>query len=57
MMLLGGEHVGMELRIARGMWPHPPLRLADLVARIARELEHARWFPRPWEPAQEEVIG
>ena len=53
MTLLRGEHVAMDLRIERGMWPHAPLRLADLVARIAQELEPARWFPRPWAPAQE----
>jgi hypothetical protein len=52
MMLLRGEHVSMELRLDRGAWPHDPLRLEDLVARIVQALEHERLFPRVWQPAR-----
>jgi len=52
-MLVRGEHVGMELRVSRGMWPHEPLRLADLVAAIVAILACEPWFPRKWEPAAE----
>ena len=41
----------MPERIERGLWPHPPLKLSDVVRHLARVLESERWFPREWRPA------
>ena len=49
--LLRGEHLNMPERIKRGLWPHPPLKLSDLVAHLSRILESEKWFPREWKPA------
>jgi hypothetical protein len=50
--LISGAHFSMEERIRQGAWPHPPLRLRDLVAHLARVLESRDWFPRAWHPAE-----
>jgi hypothetical protein len=50
-ILLRGGHLSMEDRIARGIWPHPPVKMSALVATIAEVLEREKWFPRRWEPA------
>ena len=42
----------MPERLARGIWPHPPLELSQLVALIADCLAEEEWFPRCWEPAK-----
>jgi hypothetical protein len=58
-MLLPGEHVNMPGRIGRGLWPHPPLSLSEVLAHLTRLLHEHRWFPREWqlrregEPVQE----
>jgi hypothetical protein len=49
--LLRGGHLSMEERLARGIWPHPPLKMSALVATIAEVLEQEEWFPHRWEPA------
>jgi hypothetical protein len=49
--LLRGGHLNMPERVERGMWPHPPLKLSDVVRRLASVLESERWFPREWKPA------
>jgi len=41
----------MSERIERGLWPHPPIKLADVVRHLARVLEAEKWFPREWKPA------
>jgi hypothetical protein len=50
--LLRGDHIGMPERLARGIWPHPPLAVSQLVTLITDCLAEEEWFPRPWEPAQ-----
>ncbi len=49
--LLRGGHLSLPERTERGLWPHPPLRLAVLEQALAKIIEAGRWFPRPWEPA------
>src|SRR5260370_9969981 len=49
--LLRGEHLNMPDRIELGVWPHPPLKLSDLVTLLAKVLESEKWFPRDWKPA------
>ena len=49
--LLRGGHLSVEERLARGIWPHPPLEMSALVETIAEVLEKEEWFPRRWEPA------
>ena len=44
--LLAGRHINMSERIARGAWPHEPLRFADLVAHLAGVISRQDWFPR-----------
>jgi len=50
--LLRGGHLGMPERLARGIWPHPPLEMSQLVALITECLTEEEWFPRPWQPPQ-----
>jgi len=48
--LLRGGHLTLEERTARGLWPHPPLRLRALARVAARRVREEGCFPRPWEP-------
>ena len=52
-MLLRGEHVSMPERIARGVWPHPPLTSSEILAHLTKLLHQRRWFPREWQPHRE----
>jgi len=49
--LLRGGRISPSERVERGLWPHPPLKLAEVVSVLSRVLESETWFPRPWEPA------
>jgi hypothetical protein len=49
--LLRGGHVDMEERISLGAWPHPPLKLDELIDVVASLIDRDAVFPRPWEPA------
>ena len=49
--LLGAGRLSMSDRIERGLWPHPPLKLSELVRHLSGVIESEKWFPRPWEPA------
>src|SRR6266851_437996 len=57
--LLRGGHYNVPERIARGIWPHPPLQFDALVQHLAQIIETKRWFPyepkqhRPGEPVDE----
>ena len=46
--LLRGEHLNMEQRAELGVWPHPPLRYADVLRHLAELLATEASFPRPW---------
>jgi hypothetical protein len=48
--LLRGEHINMPERIARGMWPHPPLSFSEVLDHLIRLLNQHNWFPREWKP-------
>jgi hypothetical protein len=50
--LLRGGHIGMEERLRRDAWPHPPLRMEDCVRCITDALRRDRWFPREWRAAR-----
>jgi len=50
-LLLRGEHVDMSERIKRGIWPHAPIKLAEVINHLARVIESEKWFPREWKPA------
>src|SRR5260370_24092395 len=53
LFLLKGGHLNMADRIARGLWPHPPLMLDAVTDYLAGVLESGEaWFPRPFEPAR-----
>ncbi|MGA9391990.1 MAG: hypothetical protein WBV69_16285 [Candidatus Sulfotelmatobacter sp.] len=49
-MLLRGEHLSLPDRIARGSWPHPPLRFSQVLAHLTKLLDQHKWFPREWKP-------
>jgi hypothetical protein len=50
--LLKVGHINMPDRIARGLWPHPPVTLGAVTEYLAGVLESGEpWFPRQWEPA------
>ena len=46
--LLRGGHYNVPDRIARGIWPHDPLKMVDLVAHIVSALDRDQWFPYEW---------
>jgi len=48
--LLRGGHYNVPDRIARGIWPHAPLKMASMVEHIVSALKTDRWFPREWVP-------
>jgi hypothetical protein len=48
--LLRGGHIGLADRVARGLWPHPPLRFRELARHVARVVRREGSFPRPWRP-------
>jgi hypothetical protein len=50
--LLYGGHINMPDREARGLWPHPPLRLEHVLDHIEGIVEQNEWFPRQWYPHQ-----
>jgi hypothetical protein len=52
-ILLRSAHISMPERIARGPWPHPPLRFSEVLAHLTKLLEEHRWFPREWQPHRE----
>ena len=52
-MLLRGEHINMPDRIARGLWPHPPLRFSQVLAQLTSLLDQHEWFPWAWKPHRE----
>ena len=41
----------MPDRISRGLWPHPPLKFADVLDHLATILESGQWFPCEWRAA------
>ena len=47
--LLAGGRISMEDRIAKGLWPHPPLSMRMLAAHIARRVRRDGYVPRPWQ--------
>jgi hypothetical protein len=40
----------MSQRVARGIWPHPPLKFSYLVNHLAEVIKEEKWFPVEWEP-------
>jgi hypothetical protein len=49
--LLRGGHLNMTERTERGLWPHPPLKLSEIVRHLAKILQSEKSFPREWIPA------
>jgi hypothetical protein len=48
-MLLRGERVNMPDRLARGLWPHPPLKFSEILTHLTKLLARNKWFPREWQ--------
>jgi hypothetical protein len=48
--LLRGGHYNVPERIARGIWPHPPLQFETLVEHLAQLIRKERWFPYERKP-------
>jgi hypothetical protein len=51
--LLRGGHISMTDRVARGLWPHAPLRFSEILAHLTRLLNQHTWFPYEWRPHRE----
>jgi len=47
---LRGGHISIPDRIERGLWPHPPMKLPDVVTHLAGILMDEHWFPCEWHP-------
>ena len=43
--LLAGGHYNVPDRIARGIWPHPPLNFEMLVDHLTQIIVERDWFP------------
>lgn len=50
--ILSGHHFNMIERRDRGIWPHPPIPLQEIVQHLVALLETREWFPPPLVPAQ-----
>jgi hypothetical protein len=46
--LLKGGRLNMEERKERGIWPHPPLLLQNIVDELFNYLQTHKWFPHEW---------
>jgi hypothetical protein len=56
--LLSGGHYSVPERVARGIWPHPPLLFEDLVEHLAQVIQTRRWFPHEHKPhVPSEIVG
>ena len=47
-LLSQGQHINMPDRLARGLWPHPPMHFCDLEQHLAGILRCGTSFPRLW---------
>jgi len=45
-----GGHISMPDRISRGLWPRPPLKIADIIRHFVQVIESEKWFPHAWKP-------
>jgi hypothetical protein len=43
----------MPDRVARGLWPHPPLKFEEVLAHLTGLLEQHEWFPREYHAHRE----
>lgn len=55
-LLLRGQHVDMRDRLARGLWPHPPLRFSDLIQHLVETLRRETSFPRLWQAHEKGLV-
>ena len=52
-LLLRGGHISMSKRIELGEWPHPPLKIQEIINHIKESLLRDGYFPFQWEPHEE----
>ena len=52
-ILLRGGHINMPERIARGAWPHLPLKVAEVLGHLPKLIQQHKWFPRECQPHRE----
>lgn len=43
--LLRGGHISMPERIRRGLWPHPPIKINEVVTHLEEIIKKEKWFP------------
>jgi hypothetical protein len=48
LFLLKGGHIDMQVRIEKGIWPHPSLKLKECIIAIVNALNQDKCFPYPW---------
>jgi hypothetical protein len=56
LFLLRGGHIPMDERVERGLWPHPPIKFAQVVNCLAAAIASGTWFPYEWKPVPGEAI-
>ncbi|HPS37615.1 MAG TPA: hypothetical protein PLL75_07830, partial [Candidatus Omnitrophota bacterium] len=54
--LLKGAHLDMEERMKQGLWPHPPLKYAEVREHLAAVIQKQEWFPSDLSSPREGVI-
>lgn len=58
LFLLKGGHMDMPTRIAKKLWPHPPLLLSECIDVLLDFLKSNKYFPVSWvEKKNGELIG
>lgn len=54
--LLKGGHINVPDRIAKGIWPHPPLKYKSVLKHLANLIEDNEWFPCDLSVGKEGVV-
>jgi hypothetical protein len=45
--------MNMQDRVARGLWPHPPLSFSEVLVHLTRLIEQNKWFLGEWHEHRE----
>ena len=54
--LLKGGHINVPDRVAKGIWPHSPLKYIDVRSHLVSIIENVEWFPCNLDKGKEGVV-
>ncbi|WP_152971831.1 hypothetical protein [Desulfatitalea tepidiphila] len=54
--LLKGGHMNVPDRVAKGIWPHPPLNYNEVRAHLVSLITQTEWFPCDLSKGKEGVV-